>query len=536
MRSSNSALNELDSTITGFQSSISGHLNRIESTTQNIQRTTRHIHDQVESFNRQMVKSEEIQLARENVMRIDQIIKERYKDYDTVRRTTMGIVKDFDINLVRNDTVKDLSERLWLTSSRYWLSYALIAVSAWANDYPEVATSALSECCRRDGIKATLFFTLLNLRFDRIDAAREWFFQYLKTLNPEFLQSEAAVMIQAYLAGIFGRDHLLQTKVNEIVETWVAIINDDAQIAAELVESYANYLNNLAPSAEFSYASLREHCTNVLELESVYTDLSKYAPVLELVQSLDVEDESGSPESYTSRIDSIMTSLITNYDQDEEELRNQRKYYELVIKNDGSVNVAQDQYEEMIRLKGDGVNVGKQMVSWVLYDEDSKEDLSVRKFALAHTKGWLKQAIGGFSNAIQERFPSSYKLEIDTWEGMSNGEDQTEQLEDLKAYFETHKIPLIYLTPANIVALILAIVCVGLCFVSLFALIGVALAIAFIVFNIVRGIKKYPERVQAAEDALNACMQEIASFKEFCSDANETRNQIISSLEYGFII
>ena len=535
MQSSRSAVQGLESTIGGFRSSIDTQMDRIYTTTNNIQETTNQIYDSVSSFKQNMIKSEEVQLAHENVIRIDQVLKEQFGDYERIRKTIIGVVRDFDINLVRNKTIKELSEELWLTSSRYWLSYALIAVTAWVNNYPEVASNALSECSRRDGIKASLFFTLLNLRFGRNEAAKQWFYRYMNTLDPNFLQNEAAVMIQAYLSGLFGRDKALQSQVDKTIETWIAIINDDVQISADLVQAYTNYIDFLSPGAEFSYASIRQFCTNAGEVESVFKDVSKYGSVLQLIETLDVEDLDSEDGDYSARIDAVMTSLISNYDREEDELRNQQEYYNLVIKNGGDVDIAENQYQEMLRLKGEGFNVGRQMVSWVLYDDEGETEVHVRKFALSHTKDWMKKSLDEFSNSIQKKFPTSYKLKIDDWEGISDGNDQTSQVEDLKAYFDAHKVSLVYLKPQNIVAAIIAIVCIGLCFVSLLALIGLAAAIAFLVVSIVMSVKKFPQRVQAAVDNLNSTMREIGEFKDFCADANSKRDRILERLEYGFL-
>mgnify|MGYP003293995419 CR=1 FL=1 len=83
----------------------------------------------------------------------------------TIVNQIVNWLKDFDINLVRNSTIQEISEELWITSSRYWLSYALLSITAWINNYEEVAKNALAECVRRDPVKATLFFCLFNLRF-----------------------------------------------------------------------------------------------------------------------------------------------------------------------------------------------------------------------------------------------------------------------------------------------------------------------------------------------------------------------------------
>ncbi|MBQ9004329.1 MAG: hypothetical protein IJ087_21015 [Eggerthellaceae bacterium] len=535
MQSSRNAVNGLESTIGGFRSNIDGQMEQIYTTTASIQKTTDQIYQSVSEFRENMIKSEEVQLAHENVIRIDQVLKEQFGDYERIRKTIIGVVRDFDINLVRNKTIQELSEELWLTSSRYWLSYALIAVTAWVNDYPEVAANSLAECTRRDGIKACLFFTLLNLRFNRNEAARLWFCKYMKTLDPNFLQNEAAVMLQAYLSGLFGRDRTLQAQVDRTIEEWIAIINDDAQVSAELVEAYANYIGNINPGVEFSYGSIRQFCANADEVESTFRDVSRYEQLLVLVESLDVEDAEQNPENYAARIDTVLTSLISNYDRDEEELKNQQEYYNLVIKNGGNVDAAEGQWQEMLRLKGAGFNIGRAMVNWVLYDDSDETEVHVRKFGLAHTKSWLIRALDDFSNGVQSRFPSGYKLSIDTWEGLSNGNDQTKLTEDLKSYFDTHKLSMVYLNVPNVVAAVFAILCIGLAFVTPWTLIGTALGLGFLVFNIVRAVKRFPQRVQQAVDNLSKTMEEISDFKEYCKEANSKRDRVKEKLNYGFI-
>ena len=187
------AIQDLNSTINQFESNVDVHVNNIRQSSINVEQATKQIYDQISKFREDMEHGEQSQLAHENIIRIDQIIKEQFSNYETIRRTVMGVVRDFDINLVRNSTIQELSEELWMTSSRYWLSYALIAITAWVNNYPDVAKNALAEGGRKDAIKTTLFFTLLNLRFDRNEVAKKWFYEYLKTLDPTMLQQETAV-------------------------------------------------------------------------------------------------------------------------------------------------------------------------------------------------------------------------------------------------------------------------------------------------------------------------------------------------------
>lgn len=528
------AVQELNSTISGFRSTIDTQMNQIDATTNRIQETTNEIYQSVSEFRDNMVKSEEVQLAHENLIRLDQVLKEQYGDYERIRKTIIGVVRDFDINLVRNKTIQELSEELWLTSSRYWLSYALIAVTAWVNDYPEVAANAVAEGTRRDRIKATLFFTLLNLRFGRNETARRWFTEYLKTLDPKCMQNEAAVMLQAYLSGVFGTDKALQAKVNATIEKWIGIINEDAEICRELVGDYAKYIANMQAPAQFDFVAIRQFCRNAEQIEGVYRDVSKFSTLQAVVDSLDVPEIEQRPDNYKARVDAVLTDLISNYDQEEDEIRTQQQYFNLVIKNNGVVEDAQKQYDEMLRLKGEGFNVGRQMISWVVYDDQQNTDVHVRKFALSQTKSWLIDAMNAYSENIKKRTPTGYQLAIDGWEGVSNGNDQTAMEASVKEYFDTHKLTMVYLTIPNVVAAVLAVLCAGLAFVSLYFLIGLGLGLAFLGVSIWRNLKAFPERVRTALQNLANTMQEIGAFQHSCAEGHHMCAATIEKLNFNF--
>ena len=125
-----SAIQSLNQTISQFESNVDVHVSDIRTASVNVEEATRSIYKRLQEFQENMEHGEQTQLAHENIIRIDQIIKEQFGSYETIRRTVMGVVRDFDINLVRNSTIQELSEELWMTNSRYWLSYALIAITA----------------------------------------------------------------------------------------------------------------------------------------------------------------------------------------------------------------------------------------------------------------------------------------------------------------------------------------------------------------------------------------------------------------------
>lgn len=531
MSNSQAVVRSLEDTIGTFRSKVDVRVEAVDTSTANIKETTEKIYQSVAQFKQDMIQSEEVQLAHENVLRIDQILKEQFGSHETIRRTVIGVVRDFDINLVRNATIQELSEELWITSSRYWLSYALIAVTAWVNNYPEVARNALSEAQRRDAAKATLFFTLMNLRFNRREAAKKWFAEYMRMLDPTSLQQESAVMIQAFLAGLFGRDKELESQVTKTIESWVAIINDDPNVSNDLVMTCGQYIANLQRRAEFNFPAIREFCENAGEVEQSFSDVSKYQTLLDLLISLDVDAVEQTDDNYKARADAVLTSLITNYDAEESELRNQQEYYGMVIKNNGLVESAEQQYQEMLRLKGEGFNIGRQMISWVLYDDD-QTDVQVRKFGLRNTKSWFLAAVNTFSEMLKVNFPNSYRLKIDAWDGVSNGEDQPDQVENMRSYYNANKFSIMYVNTPNIAALVALILSAGLAFVNPLSLVATVAAIGFLVFRYMKAQKEYPARIERAVANLNETMTQITAFRRYFREESDKREEIAQRINF----
>ena len=530
--SSYNAVNNLNQTIGSFKSKVDVKIDAVNTSTASIKATTDKIYDSVNKFKQDMIQNEEKQLAHENILRIDQILKEQFGDHETIRKTVMGVVKDFDINLVRNSTIQEISEELWITSSRYWLSYALLAITAWINEYKEIANNALSECMRRDPAKASLFFCLFNLRFGRNSPAKRWFFEYLKTIKPSEMQRGSAVLLQAYLNGLFGTDKELENDVNNIIKSWISELNADQSMADELTKAYQKYIQLLPPAKQCNYVALPDACSNYGAIQQSYANVSKYEKLISEIDAMDVELEEQTEANYKSRVDAILMNLISNYDEEELDLKNQQAYFNFVIDNNGQVDAAEAQYEEYQKVQNASVNIGKQMIRWAIYDDAEQTDVHVKKFGLQNTKDWFLRAIKNWALMLQESQPLDFPLAIDTWSSVSNGEDQNEQVNNMKEYFNNNKFQLMYVNTPNIVAIIVFILSIGLVFITPYSLVATALSVGFLIFRIVKANKQFPARVNAALDKLNACMLELADFKQFYSEEKDKKELLESKIEY----
>ena len=81
MSNASQAINSLDQTINSFKSRVDVKVNDVNTSTASIQATTNKIYENIEKFKTDMLHGEEKQIAHENILRIDQIIKEQFSNH-----------------------------------------------------------------------------------------------------------------------------------------------------------------------------------------------------------------------------------------------------------------------------------------------------------------------------------------------------------------------------------------------------------------------------------------------------------------------
>ena len=531
MQSAGAAIAALEGTIGTFESKVDHRVRAIDNVTEKIRVTVNKINDSILQFKQDIISGEEVNLAQENIMRLEQIIKEEFGEYDNARKTVLGIVRDFDINLVRNKTIKEISEELWMTNSNYWLSYALIALSAWINDSKTTADSAISECIRKDKVKTTLFFCLLNLRFDRLKTSRSWFNNYLETVDPANCQYELAILLLAFLSGIFGKDKTLEDNVFNIIKSWITDLENDSNTTLAITDVYFNYIYNLPVNKQVSYPKLNDHLSNFNGLVIDYLNVSKYQILINKVNELINNNNADAEQSYNKKIDYILNHLITDFDKEEQDIKNQQQYFKFVIENRGNLTNAKEQYEEAERLRRESFNIGKQMVRWFIYDDETTDN-AVKCFGLQNTKGWYIDAINKWHDKLEIEKIRNFELAIDGKQYIidDNYESARKELSD---YYESIKNKTIYFNMINISLVVTALFSIGISIylLSLYPLIATVASVVFVIFRILKEKKEFPKKVVASKALLDDCIKEIDDFKEYYSENDRKQDELVSLIK-----
>lgn len=550
MSNAQNVINELNSVIGGFTSQVDARIRTIDQQTEKTKRTASTAFQKIQNFKEKMIADENKQSAHENVLRLDQVIHEKFESHIKVRRTVAGVVKDFDINLCRNSTIEELSEELWITSSRYWLSFALIALSAWVNDSQSLANNALTEAVRTSAIKTNLFFCLVNLRFGRMAAAKKWLTEYFRVVVPDDVKNETAVLLQSYIHGVFGTDKSLEYEVQSVIDEWVKSINLDDKMTAELIANFEGYIDKLNVTHTFSCPTLAQFCSNAGELREPYIQSFKYEQLIAKIETLDVESIVQSASGYKQQIDKIINDLITNYDEEEMEIREQRDYYQLIMDNNGNVEAAEAQHEERLKVKKQTQHIGRKLVEWAIYSKPSEVDIHVQKFAFHNAKEWFISALENWSTAFEEKFPLTYPIQIDDWSCVSNGEDQYEQEHSFREHLERNKYRIMYFNKTNITLFVwMMLVLAGGLALLLYAVpngvlpewgkyvsyvfLGVALIFVIIIaIRCATAGRKFRKMVNEKLAILSACMTELTEIRRTYFENIQNKNKLFNLAEH----
>ena len=208
------------------------------------------------------LKAKELGFAETRQVKIRQEIENKFGQYAIVRRQATGILQAADIQLVRQETIRNATEELMLSTPRYWLAPALVALAAWLTDKRQLAERALAEATRRDDEKTSLFFSLIGRRAGRAEVSRIWLDRYFGLQNPYSLDRQTVVMVDALANGVFNTDTaLLCTKR---ISGWIEELSQQAGFAQTQRGQWGDALRSKTP--HFNHAQR-------------YTHLSRFSPM-----------------------------------------------------------------------------------------------------------------------------------------------------------------------------------------------------------------------------------------------------------------
>ena len=367
----------------------------------------------------------ELQLAETRIVKVRQELERRFGHYDEVRRRVTGILQATDVAIVRAETVRTTAEELMLGAPGYWLAPGMVALMAWIVDERDIADRALAEALRRDPYNTDLFFTLICRRAGRPQAMSRWLGLYLRLLDPQAIDREVVVVLDAVATGTLGRE--AQDVFWQASLEWIEALR---QIPGQVEERARRWMEVLAAErgrvepGEFKL--LRAHSPTWPALETALANVRRNPRVVERFRRV-VETPTLLPSSIVSAVDGLLDTLVGRFDDEELPLRKEERLFQLILDEEGDRQRAEARVAVEESALAEKVSFVARLTDILMYPEQAGASLPAQRYAAAFSRDWILAAHQALVRRDEEQVPKEVELRIGDWQGTSrdghNGEE-----------------------------------------------------------------------------------------------------------------
>ena len=367
--------------------------------------------DRFEAFVALLEKENNITHAQGRIVILNQEIEKQFGLYEDVRNNFIGILQAVDTGLVSKRIITNSTEELMLGTPRYWLSPSLVAVSAWMNNNQTLAYKAVNEAIKRNPIKTELIFVLISNRLKRQEASFAWLSKFFETQNPLAMPQETLILLNAYTDGVFGPDS--QGMCTRHISKWMDVLSKQPEVIKDLEKRWIQKIKLMPISVknEIPFKYLEKYSPNFTALMDLLSDARKHEVFLNYLKNIMTAPKER--KDYVEELDDILFKLVKEYDEDEFELRKERRLCELIVKYDGDKRKAQADFEANVVM----LFKNKMTFFEILVKAASQEDFSpnLRKLAILLMKEWILNAHQDFTAQYRMTYPAEVAISMDHW-------------------------------------------------------------------------------------------------------------------------
>ena len=402
--------------------------------------STKHVFDALTELISQYFTFKKMSTASKNVTQFTDEYYTNFSYYNDLRRISLGYVIGLDTHIISSENARKKVEKAYLQNTEYWLAYCITAVMLWANNEPEAAQRAMSKSLSISYFNSCLFYLLINLRFNRIDAAKKWYVNYLDRVDMNDLGDEWQYLLQAYLFGAFGSDEEFQNIVGQCFQNALAQIEvTTVDFAKKFTTKAISFAELYVHKSELEYTTLRRTCSEYEQMHKLLSTAEKNAEIAKYYDAVAAE-EGGEEFDLPQRIENVLYSLVNDYDDDELKLVQKIKYNEAVINARGDVAIAQANYDAMFAEQMKKKNLGDLLLSWAFASDSSQADVSVKRFAISFMKEAISKGFEKFAESYRQKEQEKYTFTIDGCTLVCGEEDLIAGQAKLDEYYDKHKL------------------------------------------------------------------------------------------------
>lgn len=401
----------------------------------------------------------------------------RFSYYNKLRRITLGYVIGLDGAIISDKALRLEVEKAYLQNTDYWLAYAIMAVVLWAENDREAASRAMTKALSMDYYRSSVFFLLINLRFDRLQPAREWYLNYLEKVDMSKLGDEFQYLLQAYLNGLFGSDPGFEQIVSENFKRLLAQAEaTTVNFGDKFVNGAYAYADAHLHRTEETFPTLREVSSDYAKLIKLLSNAEKHTEFAEAYVRL-AEEPDDLAEEQAQRVENVLYGLINGYDDAEWQVVKEQKRNEAIMEARGDLKAAQEKYNLLYAHLNEKKPLGDLMVTWAFSEDPTQTNNTVKRFTISLMKERIFRGYEKYAEDYRKEEPERCDIMIDGCSLQCREDEEDLQLRKMDEYFTKHRLK-------NLFADKYIQIYSGICLVALLILVVMAFSFSVVALTI----------------------------------------------------
>lgn len=419
------------SAILSHLSTINGNIQQVYNNVDNVRNNVTIVYSELanlakefESFVNIQIRANRLGQAETRLVKIRQELDKKYGHYDIVRRTTTGILQADDLGIIKKETINNITEELMVSTPNYWLTPCLVALSAWFSDNQQLAEKALREGIKRDDEKASLFFSLVCRRADRMDGCLKWIQRYLANLDEEALDRKTIVILDAYAGGLLGVDS--EGAVASQIALWLENLTAKPGFVEKQIEQWSDAIRLKRTPIDSNYTYLEQYSHTWPQMKDVLEGANLHRNILNYFS--DIFEKEGSAYAVKRQLDDILTHLVSDFDDEELPLRREERLEQFVVDFRGDEKSALEKMKLEQSALEEHKDFTQLLTDAAMKPESSGAGISAQKFAIALTRDWIITAYNDITAQNRMKIPDEIEINVDTFNGITHDGENEDQL------------------------------------------------------------------------------------------------------------
>jgi hypothetical protein len=380
------------------------------------------------------IKHKSLQLAETRQGNLKQDLQIKYGYYAEVRRMATGILQGVDTGVVSDDTLKFTTEEVMIKAPGYWLAPALVALASWIRNDKIIHGKSLNEALKRDDYKTTLFFMLVMRRLSRNEASLKWLERYFVHQNPQNLDREFLIILEAVTTGVFppAARQLMMSNV----KGWLVQLTKGDSFINEQKSQWVKFFEASGPLSNGKYPLLEKFATNWANLETSLKEAKIHGILNSHFKGI-FSSSAHFSKGVKVQLDEILSLLVTNFDDEELPLQEQVRLNQLIIQMDGDKNAAQAIMDAEKHIFEEKVDFLQILTNASFNPELSGATKVTQALAVSISQPWIVEAHDTFTAQSRNRIPQTIELNVDGFKTTTkDGSEEKELLAKQKSFYQ----------------------------------------------------------------------------------------------------